>query len=245
MHNPPDRLRQDIQQFTHAIRHQGAATNKLNIARYRGFIIDNISNVISHTFPLFSFSLGDKNKESLVLAFLNSHPSMEPEFHNIATEFVRFMQNHNETSHILLSLLEFEWVIFSTEITPLIANHSDAMPELDNLKDRDVDIILNPTLQCVDVPFSINQMTVGFCPLIPGRFSYGIFRNKKHQVLWQALTLIDRFLMGYLDHDIPTSYATLKKQIEKHLQNLDLNTWLMHSHNSNLINISHKEKCHD
>ncbi|AQS37885.1 hypothetical protein Sps_02733 [Shewanella psychrophila] len=245
MHNPPEKLCKDTQRLTQAIRHQSMTTNKADVTLYREFIIDNISDVISNTFPLFSFSLGVKNKEKLALDFLYNHPSIEPEFHNIATEFVRFMQGYNAISHILLSLVEFEWVIFNTEINPLSIKHSEIIPELNDFNEQEVYIYLNQTLQCIEVPFSIDQAMVGFCNLKPERLSYGIFRNIRHQVLWQELTLIDRFLIGYLNQVMPVSYSALKEYIDKNLKHFDLNMWLIQSHKTNLINMSHKEEFHD
>ncbi|MPY22987.1 DUF2063 domain-containing protein [Shewanella psychropiezotolerans] len=245
MHNPPEKLCRDTQRLTQAIRHQSMTTNKANVILYREFIIDNISDVISNTFPLFSFSLGVNDKEKLVLEFLYHHPSTEPEFHNIATEFVRFIQGYNAISPILLSLIEFEWVIYSTEINPLTIKHSEVMPELNDFNVQEVYIYLNQTLQCIEVPFSIDQAMVGFCHLRPDRLSYGIFRNIKHQVLWQELTLIDRFIIGYLNQVMPVSYSEIKEYIDKNLKHFDLNMWLTQSHKTNLINMSYKEEFHD
>ncbi|OGT63597.1 MAG: hypothetical protein A3J38_03640 [Gammaproteobacteria bacterium RIFCSPHIGHO2_12_FULL_45_9] len=243
MRKPPLALQQDTEQFAQAIR-QPSAQASASITHYHQFLYDKIDNVVAQSFPHFSACLPEESKMQLINAFLAIHGAIEPEFHHIATEFVRFTQQYGKLQKTLLTLLEYEWVLFYAEIDPSHVTQSAIQKIPKSGTGRPVTLLPNPTLQSIELPFAIDQAiinfsatTPAFCPIVQGHFFYAIFRNSYNLVLCQSLTLAEKYIIDNIKASEGVRYDTLKNQLASSLPPGYLQQQLAHFNTNNLITI--------
>lgn len=211
--------------------------------RYREFIRENIYSVIKHTFPLFYAQLNEETLYILTDEWLVIHGAMEPEFHQIATEFVQFIQqqnNHNASVKLSakqIALLEYEWIVFNAEMD------SAHVPNL-NVWWDDVEaqpeafcIQLNPTLKLVEVPFLVHPKSVTFLIQEQKTVCYGVFRHASHQVVSQKLREVDIALIQMIQNAPAQSLTQLEQQIAQHLSNFHFLAWVQTFQQQGLISL--------
>lgn len=132
---------------------------------YSQLLAQNILGVIRHSFPAFSAHIATDDLERFVSEFMRLHPARLPQFHDIATEVVRFAQPLVWLPRPLLCLLEYEWALLATEIDP------------------------NPTPRVVALPFDIKDIdTTDFYEQRVVSHVYAIYRTYQHVVLTRELT---------------------------------------------------------
>lgn len=239
MQTAPPMLRLQIEALSHTIRHsQLHELASSNLQHYHTFIRAHVMEVIKQTFPHFHRRINEVDKLCYVDDFIRKHAAIEPEFYQIATEFVRFIQQYPISDPQLLSIIEYEWVLLSVSILPDVIDSANTTIVLHQTNKHPYFIQLNPTLYCIEVPFLITEETLEF---IEGkRFFYGIFRNAEHQVLYKALNTQERYLIELLREAPLITYDDLIKQAT--FSSTDaLNDWLMQNYMTRLINIINKE----
>ncbi|MCD8542523.1 MAG: putative DNA-binding domain-containing protein [Gammaproteobacteria bacterium] len=182
---PPTSFALNIQAFTHNIRvHQRQ--------HYSDFTRQHIINVIQQTFPHFSRHHNLETLTQYADTFVRQHHAVDPEFHQIATEFVRFMQGNSIKNPALLSLLEYEWVLFTVSILPSPIFGPNTLPVNPTLCDNYY-IYLNPTLYCIEVPFIVTQDGPVF--VNNSSHHYAIFRHFTHAVHYKPLNPQERYFI--------------------------------------------------
>src|SRR5699024_6410993 len=102
----PDRVAASIDQLCTRVR-QGRSPV------YGALLRENILEAIGCSFPLFCSRLHAEKKEHLASAFMATHAAQLPQFHHVATEFVRFVQGREDVPRNLLCLLEYEWALLA------------------------------------------------------------------------------------------------------------------------------------
>lgn len=184
MQTAPQALRQHTEALSHTIRHSDLRTlASSNLQHYHTFIRAHVKEVIEQTFPHFNRRINEADKLHYVDTFIRTHAAIEPEFYQIATEFVRFIQQYPVSDSDLLSIIEYEWVLLSISILPDIIDSANKTMALNKTNQHSYFIELNPTLYCIEVPFLIAEDTLQFVE--NKHFFYGIFRNAEHQVLYK------------------------------------------------------------
>ena len=118
MLNPPSQMLAQTERLSAMIR---LPNEQRDGCRYSEFIRDNVFGVVTNTFPLFSSQFSHLQLEQMVDSFVAKHAAFEAEFHQIASEFVQFVQKDESASSGTVSLqhlalLEYEWVTFCVEI---------------------------------------------------------------------------------------------------------------------------------
>jgi len=227
---PPTSFALNIQAFTQDIR-----TNRCR--HYSDFVRQHIIDVIQQTFPHFSSHHNIETLTQYADTFVRQHHAVDPEFHQIATEFVRFMQGRSIKNPALLSLLEYEWVLFTVSILPLPIFEPNTLPvnptQCDNYY-----IYLNPTLYCIEVPFIVTHKGPVF--VNNSSHHYAIFRHFTHAVHYKPLNPQERYLIQQIPD---TDGIALKKWIEKMTfsEHDDLLTWLLTQHQEQLIIIDQEK----
>lgn len=117
----------------------------MDVARvqvYRDLIFNNLSLLLSGTFPVLIRILGDERWRSLMRMFLRDYRARTPKFGEIAQEFVEFLASQpaalNEGSWppFMVELAHYEWV-------EMVLQQSDAEP----LPGGDAAQLLGCTLQ--------------------------------------------------------------------------------------------------
>lgn len=189
-------LKLKMQNFTHLIR--DGNTDDQTIKVYRDFIVGNIYGVIQNTYPYFDFYADEKLKSMLIEYFLQKNKSFDPAFHQIATEILSCSKEIT-MSEALRKLIEFEWLIFDTEIANCVI---DANSELStNINYKDIAAIeFNPSLTIVALPFDISNL--GKVPILEDKETlfYCIYRNINHRVIFQKLNQLEYVLINSLSN---------------------------------------------
>lgn len=194
MQQLPPRMLQYIREFCAELRAPSAVSQQAAINNYRQFLRGNIADVISKTFPLFSQRVGNDVIHQLATHFLASHGAEEAEFHHIATEMLCFLQQRTDLlSPGQLKLAEYEWLLFYVEIDPSIVLSSAT--SVGNVPDDGpVRVVLNPTLQCMQLPLSVLQGDEAS----PEIKTYALFRNQGNEVMKKSLTPFDHQMLHLL-----------------------------------------------
>ncbi len=222
MLNTPTTMSTEIELFSKAIRQQ---PKQKSTRRYHEFICENIVGVIENTFPLFSETQSADDLNQLANEFIYYHGATEPEFHQIATEFVQFSQKRAEITPPLLKLIEYEWVTFNVEI---------AMERMDKVHPSWEEIAAQPdvfTLSCnsvmqlIEVPFLVEEDTVNFLSKDEDFVVYGVYRTKENIVVSQKLRNIDVAIIQLISQTPKTTLAKAEQHIHTHLAGFDF----MHS----------------
>ena len=237
MHCPPSNMLSLMQAFADGVR-QHNEHRETSIGQYHDFIWGNVHSVVNQTFPMFSQQLQENELNNLVTAFVKHSQAIEPEFHHIATEFVRFMQSgHYTVKPELKTLLEYEWVIFNTEInTEGVKAHSDIFSEKTLLTEYRIE--LNPTVTLIQVPFSINDNEIAFHKGNQELQAYAIYRNMKHQVLSQPLGYNDRYILEIVSNQYSISVDELLAQVIPQLSENYIHEWIKHYYQTGLVILS-------
>lgn len=94
---------------------------------YRDLVFQNLSTLLSGTFPVLIKILGDDQWRSLVRIFLRDHRAQTPRFGEIAQEFVAFLADEPQAlmqgvwPPYMVELAHYEWV-------EMVLQQSDAEP---------------------------------------------------------------------------------------------------------------------
>ncbi len=233
---PPQAFCTQTSTLSHAIRHaEPSELAHSNLRHYYHFIRAHIIEVIENTFQHFNRLISAEDKIRYADDFIRNHSAIEPEFHQIATEFVRFMQNYPLQDPRLLSVIEYDWVIFSVSILPNRIDAAKAPIHLHQICEDQCVITLNPTSCYLEVPFLVTQEGLDFSE--GKKFFYAIFRNAEHQVLYQLLTAQERYLVQLIREVENMTYGDLIRQAPFISVEM-LNNWLVTSYLSRFIDIN-------
>lgn len=234
MSQPPCQLTRHIREFAAQLRIAEALSPMDSVRNYREFLRSNVAEVIASVFPLFSREAGRIRVESLAAAFLTDHAASEAEFHQIATEFVRFIHGREEVNSDERQLIEYEWMLFYVEIAPEPVTTSGVSPAV-LPRNSTLKLALNPTLHCVRLPFVISAgEPVRQHPAEEA--IWGIFRNRHHEVLQKRLLSFDRTLLHLLLDRGISSLAALRQALSaEEAQQLD--AWLISNQDTDFISL--------
>ncbi|MGJ7517825.1 HvfC family RiPP maturation protein [Pseudomonas baetica] len=103
---------------------------------YRELVFNNLSSLISGTFPVLVKILGEKRWRELVRIFLRDYRAHTPKFGEIAEEFVEFLAsepaalNDGSWPPFMVELAHYEWVemaLQQSEAEPLAPSDADAL----------------------------------------------------------------------------------------------------------------------
>ncbi|RSD32214.1 putative DNA-binding domain-containing protein [Vibrio pectenicida] len=227
MLNPPNQMQTQTESLSAMIRFP----NEKNIlCRYSEFIRDNVLSVVNATFPLFYAQFSRQKLDGMVDGFVTKHGAFEAEFHQIATEFVHFLQKDksNSTNFVSsqqLALLEYEWVTFCVEIDSISGKMSYFTPK-EVVEDDCLQV--NPTLKLTQVPFLLHQDSVTFLTSDSHFVFYGVFRNQDHHVVSQRLRDVDVALIQMLIDQPDLTSAQLQQTVNQNDVSFSVIEWVQH-----------------
>lgn len=188
-------IKNKMQNFTKAIRYGNS--NDKNIKMYRDFIIGNVSSVIDNTFPYFSSYASTDLKDQLIKVFLQDNFSVEPAFHQIATEVLKSSKKVKMTDE-LAKLIEFEWLLFSIEISSSkVCKNKKIYESVDFQSIRNISA--NPTLTFISLPFEVSSLLENINT--KDQQFYALYRNINHKTSYQKIS--------------PIEFATISSALEK------------------------------
>ena len=173
MSNQPNRIdfRETQTQFANAIR--DPANNPIpgdvearRMTIYQELFYNNIQGFIASGFPVIRKLMDDKSWHAMVRDFMIKHKSKTPLFHEIAREFLSYLENERDTSKdpaFFYELAHYEWVELalsvSTEETP------NAPPFSDNVMAANLQT--SPLAWLLQYQYPVHQISPNFLPDSP------------------------------------------------------------------------------
>lgn len=205
-------------------------------SHYARSVRANVASVLESAFPLTHGHWASVDRWQLVEGFVIARGAEAPEFHHIATEFVRYVQHrHSEGSlnwpRQRLALLEYEWACLCVEIDEGVV--PQVMPGEEVTAESP--LVLNPTLQLLELPFAIRRS--GVVPTRQGNHFYGLFRSPDHQVVTQRLREWDVALIQLLQQQPGLSRTAFQQQVQQVRSDFDLTEWARHFHRLGLLTL--------
>lgn len=202
-------------------------------SHYARSVRANVESVLESAFPLTHAHWAPVDRWQLVEGFVIAHGAEAPEFHHIATEFVRYVQHrHGEGSlnwpRQRLALLEYEWACLCVEIDEGVVVPGEEVT-------AESPLLLNPTLQLLELPFAIRRS--GVLPTRQDSHFYGLFRSPDHQVVTQRLREWDVALIQLLQQQPGITQAAFQQQVQQVRSDFDLSEWARHFHRLGLLTL--------
>jgi hypothetical protein len=221
-----------MQEFTNGVRY-GSESKDLQL--YADFITSNIEGVLENTFPYFNKYAAKTSKKELVKYFIQCNKSEDPAFHQIATELLKCSKKLKMPEHFK-KLIEFEWLIFSTEISAEEVFESQEINiELDFSQIKAIQA--NATLSFVALPFEISKLGKKFER--GAENLYAIYRNKNNKVTYFKISMLEYLILNSLltDGVKKTFQSENYKNIDAKYKSSFVNR-LAIWHNQNMIKIN-------
>lgn len=204
---------------------------------YRKIVRENIGGVLQRVFPLYCQRIKDADIQALADAFLHQHQASQPEFHQVATEWLLFMRQQRQLSPHDLALIEYEWLMYAVEIDDSHVPPPQKMSQ-PLASTGDVDVARNPTLKLVALPFQIHEGEP--CSEDEGRLNYYALYRKHNNALYQKrLSQIDVRLLSAINHQI-ISAERLLNAASRILADFCLRSWLETNNNDELLSLKYK-----
>lgn len=234
---PPVWLQQQIEWLASRVRQP-----KENVAcHYVRSVRANVEYVLESCFGLTLGYLSPDECRKLVEGFVTHHGALEPAFHHIATEFVRYVQRRCKSApqpggeeplnwpRQWLALLEYEWACLGVEIDEAQV----PLPVIGEKVVAESCLRLNPTLQLLNLPFVIRSN--GVVASWQESHYHALFRTPDHQVVTQLLRTQDVALIQRLDQQEVVSVARFEQQLRRFHNGFDLLAWARHFHQLGLL----------
>lgn len=153
-----------------------------SIKLYSSLVRTHIWDVLENTYPYFNKYAQEGTKTDLVEFFMQNHSAKNPVFHTIATELLEASKKCVFIDEILLILMEFEWLIYATEIADLNVKRVESFSFDMNISGLFF-FDLNPTLSFIMLPFSLDKLKFSIESLRGRSKCYAIYRNQFSKVL--------------------------------------------------------------
>lgn len=205
-------------------------------SHYARSVRANVESVLESAFPLTHAHWAPVDRWQLVEGFVIAHGAEAPEFHHIATEFVRYVQHRHSEGSLnwpkpRLALLEYEWACLCVEIDEGVVPQELPGEEVT----AESSFTLNPTLQLLELPFAIRSS--GVVPTRQGNHFYGLFRSPDHQVVTQRLRDWDVALIQLLQQQPGITQTAFQQQVQQARRDFDLIGWARHFHRLGLLTL--------
>lgn len=205
---------------------------------YWRIIRENIVGVLRNVFPLFCRRLNDKDIDELLDGFLDRHQASQPEFHQIATELLLFIRQKSALSHQVLSLVEYEWLIYAVEIDESEVPRPQTL-SLQTQKIDNIDIKKNPTLKIMALPFGLKKGEPYFEDRACLHY-YALYRKNNNALYQKELGQSDlKILLEMNNHSV--SASLLKEKYALCSLTVPFNVWLENKSNDELFSLIFKE----
>ncbi|MBS0237117.1 MAG: putative DNA-binding domain-containing protein [Proteobacteria bacterium] len=200
---------------------------------YSELLRENILEVLKCSFPRFGTALAPGKLDEIASHFLSRHGAKRPQFHHIATEIVEFAHRGHELSKPLICLLEYEWILLSTEIDSARIQ----APQLSGNTNWDTSkISLNPTAEIVATPFDITLVDI---PVeLDGteqNYVYAVYRTVKHTVVTRSLSYVDYCLIDLIRREGEVAFNALVSAPPVQLTTDAIRQWVIEQSQNGLV----------
>ena len=157
------------------------------LAVYRDLFFNNIESLLAGNFPVIRKTLGDEAWPVLVRRFYADHRSQTPLFPEIAREFIRYLESHDDDAlpPWLSELAHYEWVELALQIA------DDAVPA--HVPDGDLltgEPVVSPFAWALAYQWPVHRIGPAFQPDTPptGPTLLLVRRDASHQVRFAAIS---------------------------------------------------------
>lgn len=180
---------------------------------YRDLLINNVTSLLGGTFPVIRRLLGDEGWRALVRRFYATHASHTPLFHELGSEFVRFLGEHPELwgeRPFLHELAHYEWVELALDLADGEAPAAD--PAGDLLTGIPVP---SPFAWLLGYRFPVHQIRIDFQPgeAPPQPTWLLVYRSPTGKVQFQALEPLAARLLALVQEDEGATGGELVRQL--------------------------------
>lgn len=186
-----------------AIERRCAAVRSGQLQPYSGMLRTNVLSVVRSVFPRFCARRGENALVQDADDFVRLFGAAHAQFMHIATEFLRFSDDRI-SDVVARTLLEYEWALFSVEIS------ESRVPTSTLTSPRPLsNVRLNPTLQIIAVQFDLHANDEEAERMVAEKrppFVYAVYRTADHQVVTKSLSVVDiTYLQAFTN---PTDMAS-------------------------------------
>lgn len=213
-------------QFAAHLRHPAenrapAGIEERRLQIYRELFYNNIEDFLAGAFPVLRRITSDAVWHGRVRDFYARHRSRSPQFHQIAEEFLHYLEqergDHPDDPPFLRELCHYEWVelalsVSETELSPDIAD-----PNGDLLADRPC---VSPLAWALAYEWPVHKIGPDSLPLEkPGQPIYLVVnRNRQDEIRFLEINAVTARLLELLQKDRRSSGRGLLKKIAREMQ---------------------------
>lgn len=168
------------------------------VAIYRELVYNNVSGLLAGNFPVIRRLLTASEWAALVRAFLSQHAAHTPFFHELGSEFVRFLGEHPEHAGVrpfLHELAHYEWVELALDLSDAELPPADANGDLLHGVP-----VLSPLAWVLGYQYPVHLIRPEFQPEAPPEQPSWllVYRNPADRVQFQALQPMAARLLGLI-----------------------------------------------
>ncbi len=191
---------------------------------YRELFYNNVEGFIANAFPVLRKLSSDEVWHALVRDFYARHQSREPEFHRLAEEFLRFLQEERGKVEgdlpFMVELAHYEWVelalgLSQAELTPELADPNgdlmDACP------------VVSPLAWTLSYDYPVHRICPDLQPTGPGPAPtyLVVYRTRQDEVKFMEINAVSGRLLQLIEENAQATGRNLLLQIAAELQHPD------------------------
>ncbi len=170
---------------------------------YQELFYNNIQGFIANGFPVIRKLMDDESWHSMVRDFMIKHKSKTPLFHEIAREFLSYLENERDTSNdppFFYELAHYEWVELalsvSTEETPAETIFSDDI--------MSAKLQTSPLAWLLQYEYPVHQISPEFLPDSPAEAAIHllVYRAEDDSVTFLEFNPVSARLFGLISEGL-------------------------------------------
>lgn len=194
---------------------------------YRELFYNNIEDFLAHAFPVLRRISDDAAWHARVRDFFARHRARQPQFHQVAEEFLRFLDEvrgeHPDDPPFLRELCHYEWVELALSVSELELPAPEAGGGLgpeDLLAGRP---LLSPLAWMLAYEYPVHRIGPDFQPETPPTApTYLIvYRNRQDAVKFMEVNAVTARLVQLLEEEGDASGHALLQRIATELRHPD------------------------
>lgn len=184
------------------------------MAIYRDLFFNNLSSLLSGTFPVLKKVIGKAAWESLVRDFMVEHRCHTPYFHQVSEELLAYLQqgraSNSEDPPFLFELAHYEWVELAITLEDDPEEHPGVNPSGDLLEEIPV---LSPLAWRLGYHFAVHKISADYQPTEPEKQPVHLLinRDKDDRVNFTEINPVTARLLELVEEDQFTGKEILKK----------------------------------
>ncbi len=170
------------------------------MAIYESLIYNNIEGFIANAFPVIRQLYSDDNWHDMIRDFIIQHQSETPLFHEIAREFLAYLNTERDNDNdppFLAELAHYEWVELALSILDVECDKADVKDELI----LDTLLMTAPAAWSFAYQYPVHQISEDFQPVSTNHIPVFllIYRNAHDNVTFLELNPVSARLIDLLN----------------------------------------------